>query len=133
MVSDVFFLLALSGMAFICNDTIKQSLDEELYKKVGLVVAIFFILAVLTEVSLLVTNKVESKFKKSVKKVKAINSLKDTLGSDKLGYKDPNSGKKASKDKSLNVDSLDLMKSSHGSFKTLDNSLRSSMVRTKHK
>ena len=67
MVSDVFFLLALSGMALICNDTIKQSLDEEMYKKSGLVVAIFFILAVLTEVSLLVTNKAQAmKNKKKV-------------------------------------------------------------------
>lgn len=138
MVSDVFFLLALIGMALICNDTIKQSLDEDVYKKSGLVVAIFFILAVLTEVSLLVTNKAQSKFKKSVKKVKAINSLKNAFDSDKLGSKNLNaskSGKQGSKGKGLIVDTLDSMKSSQVSLKTLQTSplLRTPVVLTRHK
>ena len=116
-------------MALICNDTIKQHLDEEVYKKSGLAVAIFFILAVLTEVSLLVTNKAQSmkkkKFKKSVKKVKATNAIKNA---------DIGLGKHSSKGKGLNVDTLDSMKSSQSSLKTLDQcSLKSPIVLTKHK
>jgi len=75
MTSDVFFFLALFGLSFLQHYYIKENLSEDVYKKSGLAVAILFVLAVLTEVSLLITTKF-SLFKSKKKLTKAFNKIK---------------------------------------------------------
>jgi len=44
-------------MVFICHEDVKKNLSESNYKYIGLLSALLFVLAVLTEVSLLMTTK----------------------------------------------------------------------------
>lgn len=44
-------------MVFICHEDVKKNLSADYYKKIGLLSAFFFVIAVLTEISLLITSK----------------------------------------------------------------------------
>lgn len=80
--SDIFLLVAFGISCYICNDGVKETLEEGLYKNLGLAIAVLVILAMAAEVYHLV------KLKPKVNKVLKTYSKKE--GSDKL-EKEPHS------------------------------------------
>lgn len=59
--ADLFFCAGAAGMAVITNESVKKNLTEEDYIKVGLIVSVFFVLCVMSEIGLLISTKVNAK------------------------------------------------------------------------